>query len=92
MKNYYVAIAGVYIGDESLIVSCGHTHYQLEQAFRCSVALGKMGTVSLVRAVDSSGGKPLDLGLDEREMVRRLAEGLSIVCRDCAAFTALVFA
>ncbi len=92
MKGHYVVIAGVFIEDESLIVTCGHTHHQLEQAFRCSVELGKMGKVSLVRAVNPGGGKPLDLSLDEREMVKQLAEGLSIVCRDCAAFTALVFA
>jgi hypothetical protein len=91
MKGHYVAIGGVFIEDESLIVSCGHKHYQLEQAFRCGVELGKMGTVSLVRAVNPGGGKPLDLSPDDREVVRRLAQGLSIVRRDCDAFTLLVF-
>jgi hypothetical protein len=91
MKGHYVVIAGVFIEDESLIVSCGHEHRRLEQAFRCSVELGKMGTASLVRAVNPRGGKPLDLSLDEREAVKQLADGLSIVRRDCAAFTLLVF-
>jgi hypothetical protein len=91
MKGHYVVIAGVFIEDESLVVSCGHEHRRLDQAFRCSVELGRMGKVSLVRAVNSSGGKPVDLCPDDREVVRRLAQGLSIVRRDCDAFTLLVF-
>ncbi len=90
MKKRYIAQAGIIIDDESLVVSCEHEHYQLEQAFRCSIELGRMGTGSLVRVVNSRGGKPLDLSLDEREAVKQLAEGRSIVCRDCAAFTLLV--
>jgi hypothetical protein len=50
-----------------------------------------MGTGSLVRVVNPKGGKPLDLSPDDREVVRRLAQGLSIVRRDCDAFTLLVF-
>jgi hypothetical protein len=91
MTKRYIAQAGILIDGELLVVSCSHEHYRLEQAFRCSVELGKMGTVSLVRAVNPRGGKPLDLSLDEREAVKQLADGLSIVRRDCAAFTLLVF-
>ncbi len=91
MKGRYVAIAGVFIEGESFVVSCGHTHYQLEQAFRCSVELGRMGTVSLVRAVNSSGGKPVDLSPDDREVVSRLAQGLSVERLDREACTFLVF-
>ncbi len=91
MKKRYVAQAGIIIEEELLLVSCSHEHYQLEQAFRCSVELGRMGTASLVRVVNPKGGKPLDLSPDDREVVRRLAQGLSIVRRDCDAFTLLVF-
>ncbi len=92
MKKRYVAQAGILIDDESLVVSCEHEHYRLEKAFRCSVELGRMGTVSLVRVVNPRGGKPLDLSSNEREAVKQLAEGLSIERRDCDAFTVLVFA
>lgn len=91
MTTRYVAQAGIIIDDESLVVSCQHEHYRLEQAFRCSVELGRMGKVSLVRVVNPKGGKPLDLSLDEREVVSRLAQGLSVERRDSEACTFLVF-
>lgn len=91
MTKRYIAQAGIIIEEELLVVSCLHEHYRLEQAFRCCVELGRMGTVSLVRVVNPKGGKPLDLSPDDREVVSRLAQGLSVERLDSEACTFLVF-
>ncbi len=92
MTRRYIVTAGVEIEGESLLVSCGHAHYKLDQALRCCAEFGGMGTVATVKAVTTQGVGRLALRLDEREALRSLAGRLSVECIEQSDSTYLVFA